>query len=551
MEPPVPVVGSLQPMKRPLPSVSRARRLPAVLVALGLLATTPSAAQDPFQPGMRWVHGAPLSAPWLPADLTFAAGGELVWASGFPGEARLMVLASPDAGVVEPLFEDFTLGPVTGTLKVCAGASPSQLFALAQYPVTGSAARRTQISRRDALAAAEGQPLEPIWTRDLALVANGPALFACDALGERVVAAAWDDIGARVHVTWLDGADGVPLREVQYAAPPLTALALSADGSRLALAAGSVLRIFDAQGNLIHSELLPSPTPTLALSADGGRVIVARFDRLAVLDEIGGAYIEVAEHAGLAGELAMRCAVAAEGSTYAVGWWDYVSGTGVRLETYDGVSHQRVHEFVQQGSSAGLQNSPQAVVVSADGRRVAFGCWGAGDARPELILVDMGQAQPLLEVDLPGSVLGLSLDADGAGVALAAKNLHANQVGSTGEVRRYDTGERDLAILAPPLAGGSLELAARAPGSGWCLFLLGRRAATPTVFPGVTGSLALDRQARLRVFPRSVGPGGRADLVLPLPDHPALLGLDLSAQAFFRGSGGSSFTLVVVDPLIL
>ncbi|MDP6538522.1 MAG: hypothetical protein QF410_03150 [Planctomycetota bacterium] len=538
-------------MNRPVLPAAANLRLAAALSTLALTSSPAGAVGDPFQPGLRWVHAAELSAPWLPAEVSLTAGGELVWAAGFPGEARLMVLTAPGSGAIEPLFEDLALGTVTGALSVCSGEDPTRLFALAQYPAAQGAARRTRISRYDALAAGAGQPFTPGWTTDLSPDSNGPALFACDASGGRVVAATWDDAAGRVHLTWLDGHDGAALAEVDYAAPPLTALSLSADGSRLVVAAGPQVRILDAAGAVLHVESLPAPTPTVALSADGGRVVFPRFDRLAVLDEVGGAYVEVAEHDGAGSELALRCAVAADGTTYAVGWWEYVSGSGVRLETFEGTAHQRVHEFVQQGSAAGLQNSPAAVAVSADGRRVAFGCWGAGDDRPELILADMGEALPVLEVDLPGSVLGLALEDDGASLVLAAKNLHANQVGSTGEVRLYDTRPRDLAILAPAQVGGTLELAARAPGGQWCLFLLGRRAAQPTVFPGVGGGLALDRTLRLRVFPRAVDAAGRADLVLPLPDHPALRGLDVCAQAFFRGPGGSSFTLDVVDPLIL
>ncbi|MDP6541111.1 MAG: hypothetical protein QF410_16360, partial [Planctomycetota bacterium] len=131
-------------MKRSLPLAALARRLAVVLAGMSLLTGPSAATGDPFQPGLRWVHGAQPSAPWLPASVSFAAGGELVWASGFPGGARLMVLAAPGEGVVAPLFEDAVLGPVTGALSVCAAESPERLFSLAQYDVAGGAARSTQ-----------------------------------------------------------------------------------------------------------------------------------------------------------------------------------------------------------------------------------------------------------------------------------------------------------------------------------------------------------------------------------------------------------------------
>ena len=41
---------------------------------------------DPFAPGIRWSHGADLAAPWIPRDVTFAAGDELLWTAPAIGE---------------------------------------------------------------------------------------------------------------------------------------------------------------------------------------------------------------------------------------------------------------------------------------------------------------------------------------------------------------------------------------------------------------------------------------------------------------------------------
>jgi len=552
MAPGPPLVAGIDLIVR-LPTRRRPARAPAAtlaLVAAGALAA-PARGQDPFAPGLRWVHGASLSAPWIPESVALAAGDQLVWASGNHGQERLMVLATPGQGAVDPLFQDPGVASASGLLAVAAGRSARALYAVAQYEVAGPYLRRTEVTRHDPLAAAAGQPFAPLWAHDMGVVANGPARVACDAAGERVVAAVWDDAQGLLRARWIDGSSGATIAQLELSSANLNALALSGSGERLALAAGLDLWVFERTGALLYHELLPAATPAIALSGDGARLVVGGFSLLRVLDEGPGGYAVVAAHPGPANQVVTRVAVAADGGTYAAGWWNHVSGVRLRLQTFDGATHAKVHELIQQGQAGGLQNVPQSVVVTDDGRRVAFGCWGFGDSGPELILLDMAEPAPILEVDLPGSAMALAMDAAGTRLAVAAKNLHANQVGTTGEVRLYDTGERDLTLLAAPRLGGTLELAARRDGASWGLFLLGTRAAAPSTWPGVGGSLVLERGARMEIFWRAADASGRVDLALPLPADPALIGVELTVQAVLRSGATLHFSASAVDPLFL
>ena len=103
-----------------------------------------------------------------------------------------------------------------------------------------------------------------------------------------------------------------------------------------------------------------------------------------------------------------------------------------------------------------MQGYPEVVLITPDGRRAAFGTWGTGDPQPEVLLVDALTGAVVLERDLPGSVRALALDETGTRVAVGMKHTHANQFSATGEVRLYDTGERDLQVVGHPAAGGAL-----------------------------------------------------------------------------------------------
>ena len=116
--------------------------------------------------------------------------------------------------------------------------------------------------------------------------------------------------------------------------------------------------------------------------------------------------------------------------------------------------------------------------------------------------------------------------------------------------RLYDTGERELQILGQPEVGTDLHLAFQRPDALSVLFLVGIRTPAPPSLPGITGDLGLYRSARLWTFPRAVDGAGRADMQLPIPDLPALHGLQMSAQALYRRNDGSLvLTPEIVDPL--
>jgi hypothetical protein len=514
----------------------------------------PAQAPDPFAPRLRWSHAAQAAQPWLPSSTTFAGADGLVWAAGSIASPRLALLpAAEDANgaASSPLAVDTGLAGALGTVAVAAGVPSGALFSCAQFPSPDALHRRTRVARHDALAAYAGGAFAPAWTRDLSLIGNGAARLACSGDGARLAAAVHDSTSGILEVDWLDGASGALLEQRLLSSQALRAIAASEDGRRLAIVAGAELWVLELGGSTLHHEALAVATPALALSGDGRTLLVGAGSALRVLADQGNGFAERFAANATPSETATRAAIANDGSTYAIGWWNHASGAGVRLQVWDGTGDQLVFETLQQGPPGGLQNFPEAVAVSGDGARAAFGLWGRLDAEPEVLLVDRALAQVVFSIDLPGSVQSLALDRTGTLIAAGMKHAHANQFATTGEFRLYDTGERDLTILEPPRPGGNLHLATRWQAASTALFLLGQAAGAASHPAGTAGGLWIDRGARMRIFARPADASGRADLVLPLPPDPAWVGVSFAAQSAARSGGVLRFSATVVEMVVL
>lgn len=552
------LLASFAPLVPPAP--------PASSAPLATLATRspalPGDPPDPFAPGPRWSHAPPAAAPWIPGALTFAAAGELVWAATGGASPRLLALSAAPLAEVPLLFEDASasaLGPgasagggavAAGSL---AGAGPAgrALYAVRREPGP-EGGTRALATRHDPVAAAQGAGFAPVWTHDAGLASAGAARLACDGAGDALLFAVHDPVAGAVQLDRLEPATGALLARTTLAGGALRSLCVAQGARRVAVSAGLDLWLLDEGGEPLLHEVLPAATGAVALSADGATLLAGVLGSLRVFREgPDGAYAEQPPVLAAPGEVAVRAAVSGAGETFAVAWWDALTGTAARLEVLDGPTGARLQELAQAGPAPGLQNLPSGLALSADGARIALGLWGLGDARPELVLLDRDWDQPLLEVDTGGSVLDLALDAAGTRVVCSVKDTHANQFATGGRIALFATGERDLQVLEPPTAGGLLHLAHARPGTAAVLFALGAPAPRPLAFAGVAGTLGLDPGLSALVLGTAADPSGRADLELALPTSPALVGLGLAGQALAQGTFGLALSAVVVRPLIL
>jgi len=498
---------------------------------------------------MRWIHGAELGAPWIPTRVELAAGGELCWVGTGASNTRLNLYAGPGFGSATPVYADTSVAAASTVLEVRGGGDAAHLYALLQYPDPDVLHRRSECVRYDALATSAGAPFSPSWTHTPGFTANGPARLVVDETGEIVVLAAFNDALSFVRLDRLDGDSGALSSRSDLLASTLETIDLSGDGERLAVCVDSRIVVLDAAGVILYEELLPAPSITVKLDRTGSRLVLGEAGRLRILQWSGSTYVPAAVHPGASNEVVSRVGLSPGGESYAAAWYRATSLDQLRYELYDGATHQRIHHLVQAGQTGGLQNSPVAVSFSEDGQRCAFASWGKGDAEPEVVLLDRGEPLPVLEIDLPGSALDLDLDASGTRLAVVTKNLHANQLGTTGEVRFYDTGERDLELLAPARLGGQLSVASSSPGASFAIFLIGSPALIPTPILGATGELRLDRSRGIRAFARPVDAAGRADLLLPLSSNPGLIGNRRSIQGVRRVQGQLVFGETLLEPL--
>ncbi len=536
-------------MSTPTRTGRRSRRAAAVIATSCLLVSW-AQGQGIWQPGGRWSHGPAAAQPWIPLDVALAADGEICWAAPAVANPHLVALSGSARPAPEVLFADRRLGPVSGSLEVCAGRRADVLGALVQRPAPDAFHRRTEIHRYDPVStAASGAAFAPVWTHDMGPLVNAPARLSCDARGDRLVAALHDAAAGHVQVDWLDADDGALLHRELVPAGSLRRLEVSADGGRVLLSAGLGVWVLDEQG-VVHHEVLASATDGVAFASDGASFAYGQPGWLHVARERSTGFATAFSIAASATELATRAALSADGDVVAVGWWNAADGVSARFEAWDVAAGTRWFTRSHPGVAGGLQNFPQAVELTADGRRAAFASWGDGDGDPEVWIVDR-DAGEVLRVDLPGSAFALDLAADGTRVAVATKSVHANQFGTTGEVRMFDTGDRNVQAVGQARLGQTLRIAARDPAATRAVFLVGPPSAAPGPIPGAAGVLWLDRDAGVSSSVRRTDSHGRSSFLLQVPNDPAWIGRRLGVQVAFRTPGGTVLSEHWVLPVVV
>jgi hypothetical protein len=499
---------------------------------------------------MRWQCSPLPGQAWIPACVALGASDGIAWAAESGASPRFDMFAVPGSGAVAPIESAGVPPASAGTLAVAAGGELGALFALSQIASPDILHRRSEVARYDATSALQGAPFAPAWTHDMGVVANGPARVACDDSGVLCFAACWDDQQSLVRFDALDGAHGALLARVDLPAASLSSLAASGDGARAAISAGSALWVLDAGAHVLARIPLASATGAVSLSGDGRRLAIGGIGVLRVLDDHGSGYASAFDVGSAPTELAACAALSRDGSTLAIGWWNFVTGVSLRFEIWDADAHTLRFAAAQTGTPGGLQNLPIAARLTANGQRTAFACWGDGTSKPEVLLVDRDAPLPVMQIDLLGSALAIAMDATGTRLAVGAKDAHANQFASTGSVRLYDTGERDVQALSPADTGGTLSLAAKHSGASICLFLEGRESALPIHVAGTVGTLWLERSG-LSVTPKAADATGRADLDVAVRADGGAIGTVRCFQAAFRVGGRLVFSHDLAHALVL
>lgn len=507
-----------------------------------------AAAQAPYDSGVAtWTPDDP-AAPAIPRAIVVVGGGELAFVARSGGGARFELAGLAASGAQAPL----AVHPLPGTsnsLAVAAGDGLDELYGLSQLQIGGPVLRRSEVRCFDALAwSAGGQAVR--WQHDLPVVGNGPARIACGADGARVFAAQWDDQQQQVVLDALRGADGALLWRHMRPAQALAALAVAQDGTRAAYLDGASVVVLGADGALLASEPLVQSSIALALDGDGDRVAHGDGALVKVLQQTGAGWSLAKSIAGLPGEVAVRVQLSRDGATLAVAWWTATTTGGVRMEVWDLVAQQRLFQLQQSPLPGGLQNYPEALCLSADGRLAAWGLWGDGSSRAEVVAWDRQTNLTVAALDLGASAMALALSADGRRLVVGRKQAHASQIAPGGELRTVELAPRDLVVRAQARSGAPLLFGARRAGALGAILLDGQAAPAPVFLGGLSGPLFVLRQGA-RIVRTPCDASGEALGQLPLPAAIAQPGTRRHLQAVFRTPAGHVAGATLAEPLVL
>lgn len=524
----------------------------ALLLALALSPPASAQAPETFAAGERWQAGPTAGQSWLPRDLALASGGDLLITGASGTHARSLILGGQlewDGTESQPVLTEFP--SVHGSAApLSVEAAGDWLFELAQ-PSTGARVLTARLAH---------EPATVAWTQDLgadssgpqaaSAFGGGPALLSAARFGSRLALAEFDGLSGLIRLRVLLSETGALVFEQILPGTSLRALALSDHGQRLLMQTGQDLRIFDGTGQLLHAEALGFAPTAVALSGDGQHVAYGLFGAIARLGGGSAGYAPLPLLQGRSGYTPTALDLSTDGTRLAAGWWRYTDGRAVDLSLYelDGGPPVEILLAQQDAPGASLQNQVADCALDASGQRAAFGLWGTGDSAPEVLLFDTLSLSTLLTADLPGSVMSLDLSADGERLAIGAKDVHSNQLGSTGRIHLYSAGTADQVLRRTLQPGLSSTVHFAAPSSTAALLLVGTPGPS-LALGGVAGELHVDLSAPWFAIPMIQDAPG--EFRLELAPKTGWLGLDLGLQGVGLGPQGLRLASTRLEPPVL
>ena len=295
------------------------------------------------------------------------------------------------------------------------------------------------------------------------------------------------------------------------------------------------------------AEALGFAPTAVDLSGDGQHVAYGLFGAIGRLGGGSAGYAALPLIQGRNGYTPTALDLSTDGTRLAAGWWRYTDGRAVELSVYELDAGPPVETLLAQQEAPGapFQNQVADCALNATGSRAAFGLWGTGDSAPEVLLFDTLSPSALLTVDLPGSVMSLDLSADGERLAIGAKDVHSNQVGSSGRIHLYSAGMADQVLRRTLQPGLDSTVHFSATDATAAVLLVG----TPgpgLVLAGVAGELNVDLGAPWFAIPMIQG--APSEYHLGLAPKPGWLGLDLAFQGVGLSSSGLRFASTRLEP---
>jgi len=264
--------------------------------------------------------------------------------------------------------------------------------------------------------------------------------------GQKIVAAVGNGVNGTADVVVFSPASNVPLSYTPIAIGAnndIRGFDLSADGSTLYVSSSGspTAYIFDvATASVVFSQPLQASFDSHAISGDGKVFAFGNFGSMSVYEKTGTFYTNT--HNQIVGGQCY-CAmidISDDGKTIASGYTFYSTYLPVQIMALDVPSKTNTMTDVVT-ATGGFQNIVSAISISADGQRFAVGLWGDGSGPvAEARFYARNQNTALGTVNLPGSVFGIQISADGHKMIAGSKAVHANQFGNGGSLDLWGEG---------------------------------------------------------------------------------------------------------------
>lgn len=477
----------------------------------------------------------------VPREAALGDGGTLLFCANDGGNGRVRLLSAFDTDPPQPVWE-YVFGTDSQLIRVAAAAQTDRFAAILQQPdATNPLQRRAHVL---GWTSASGTPA---WSRadafPFAFYPQDDVYIVATPDGSRIVASVFDPVTMKTATALLDGASGATLAFAEHSTfGPISQLLVSDDGGTVVLANGGRLTVLAGSDlSLVDTtNLYGTVYDAFAVSADGRRIAYGQGGELVVLErQIGGTNYSAVATLSPGGESGMLTALdlTPDGGTAACGFVLSGGSPGTRLVAFAIDSGAVLADEVQHSQGV-WSNWIVDVRVSDDGAVAAMGAWGdvGGD---ELAVLHLDGSAPPERVDLAGSVMALDLSPDGLRVGLAAKSVHANEVGGGGSYQLFRTRTPDVEVRGAPRFGGDVEVRFR-PTSGPHVFLaVAGFPSTPPAILGGTGTLYLERQAVLLLSMSPLGDGWYTRDLSLLPGGPLDPAPAIGSEYWLQGFSSS------------
>ncbi len=381
-------------------------------------------------PGLLWTHTDGGLA-WIAQAVAIGNHGSEVLAQYWQNNQRTELFSSFDTNPPTALWSDTSM---LGAGDQHVASAESVGTQLAMYTLPGGTTTLNKYHSGSGV---------PDWSYTFGFATNGGTNCAISRDGQTIVAAASNPSLSSVDIAVFGPGSNVP---VSYTTVVLggtnngiRGFDLSADGTTLYFsAAGNPVNayIFDiATTSVVFSTAINASFDSHAISGDGSVFAFGNFNTIKLFEKVAGVYTNTLTHVVSGSNYCAMIDISDDSSTVAYGFTYYNNYQTVRIEALDVASHAVTMTDTVTSTVSSLQNIVAGVAISANGQRFAVGLWGDGTgAVAEARLYSKTQNAPVVTQNLNGSVFGVAISADGQRMVAGSKAVHANTLGSGGEL---------------------------------------------------------------------------------------------------------------------